>query len=132
MLSTVILWIVIGIALMAGGIALIVKTYDWEELGAILIVLGCVAILVGFIYGGMLMTDRSHEQGIYQEYVSEQRDLEAALNGDNDVVTADLYTKAIEFNKNLVYKQYLYERGGYIPFSGRYDWSAIPLVTIPQ
>lgn len=132
MILTVVLWIIIGAALVAGGIVLAEKTYDRDGLGIILVAFGVVSILVGFIYCGMLAVDRNHERGIYEQYVSEQRDLAAALDSADEVVTAELYTKAIEFNKDLTYKQYLYNRGGYIPISGNYDWSAIPLVPIPQ
>ncbi|MCM1324770.1 MAG: hypothetical protein NC218_11680 [Acetobacter sp.] len=133
MIVTVLLWIIIGALIIAGGIFLIAKVYDLEEIGAILLVVGAVFVLIGAVYGGLLFSDRIHEQGIYEKCVVEQQTLEDALNNSTDsVVTAELYTKAIEFNKDLTYKQYLYERGGYIPYSGKYDWSAIPLVTIPQ
>ncbi len=133
MISTVMIWLLIGAALIVGGIIILCKTYNCEELAGLMIAMGIVAIVIGAIYGGLLLADRNHERGIYQEYMVEQRDLEAALNNSTDtVVTAELYDKAIEFNKDLAYKQYLYERGGYLAFSGDYDWSAIPSVTIPQ
>lgn len=133
MTSTVIIWLSIGAIFITGGIIVVNKSYMSVELGTLIIDIGVVSMLIGITYGEMLLTERKDEPAVYQEYITQQKDLETALNSSaNNVVTAKLYKEAIAFNKDLSYKQYFYERGGYLPFSGKYDWSAIPHVAIPD
>lgn len=133
MITTILLWILIGVALLVIGIILanVLNYFDFEALGLLMGVIGTIAIGVGIVFGIIMFVERNHEQGYYEACMIEQQTIQTAISNADNVVTAELYDKAIEFNKDLAYKQYLYERGGYIPCSGKYDWSAIPLITIP-
>lgn len=134
MITTVLLWILIGVVLLVIGIILenILNYFDFEAFGILMEVIGAAAIVVGVTYGIFMFAERNHEQGSYKACMIEQQTIQTAISNADNVVTAELYDKAIQFNKKLTYEQYLYERGGYIPISGKYDWSAIPLVTIEQ
>ena len=96
--------------------------------GIVLIVLASCSIIYDT---ATVVSNRYEEPAIYEQYVERGKVISDSIEVSNDIINTELYNNAISYNTSLAEIKAKYTDSNFdINFTGDYDWSAIPYISL--
>ena len=78
-----------------------------------------------------VVSNRYEEPAIYEQYVERGKVISDSIEVSNDIINTELYNNAISYNTSLAEIKAKYiDRNFSMNFTGDYDWSTIPYISL--
>ena len=78
-----------------------------------------------------VVSNRYEEPAIYEQYVERGKVISDSIEVSNDIINTELYNNAISYNTSLAEIKAKYTDPNFgMNFTGDYDWSAIPYISL--
>ena len=79
----------------------------------------------------IVISNRYEEPAIYEQYVERGKVISDSIDVSNDIINTELYNNAISYNTTLAEIKAKYIDPNFsMNFTGDYDWSAIPYISL--
>lgn len=96
--------------------------------GAVFIVLASCFIVYDT---ATVVSNRCEEPAIYEQYVERGKVISDSIKVSNNIINTELYNNAISYNTSLAEIKAKYTDPNFdINFTGDYDWSTIPYISL--
>ena len=78
-----------------------------------------------------VVSNRYEEPAIYEQYVERGKVISDSIEVSNDIINTELYNNAISYNTSLAEIKAKYTDPNFsMNFTGNYDWSTIPYISL--
>ena len=78
-----------------------------------------------------VVSNRYEEPAIYEQYVERGKVISDSIEVSNDIINTELYNNAISYNTDLAEIKAKYTDPNFsMNFTGNYDWSTIPYISL--
>ena len=78
-----------------------------------------------------VVSNRYEEPAIYEQYVERGKVISDSIEVSNDIINTELYNNAISYNTGLAEIKAKYTDPNFsMNFTGNYDWSTIPYISL--